>query len=377
MEDLMQPQPGDTTVRLPVTFDYKGGRRDSRRGSAIVSVIMILILIVLTIFFIRAEASIWVKLGLIVGFWTVALFVARFILWHEQEYSDAFETLKEINNCPSTDSFWNIYEIEGSETHHLCRFRDGRCGIFIRFEKDVIVGKDNNAMFNHFDAISDAYNLAGSLDINMCQIDYMDNVGNDSRMQVLYNNLDKVTNEDMKTALLMMYSNLEHEMMRNFATYDVYLFTCKKNPDALWTNVCIIADRMKEGNYLTYRALDIMGIGATCKALFNLEEFSALEACENLFRATSFKGLTFVKVTHGDGTETVLGKTQEQLREEAAERARQAAEAEAARKNRKRKKGRVELEKPTPPPKEEPKVDVPSGANADESTGSDSFDLFE
>ena len=62
-------------------------------------------------------------------------------------------------------------------------------------------------MYDHYEAIGDAYNLDHSLNMDMVHIDYMDNVGNDSRMQKLYDDLNYVENQDMHEMLIDIYSN--------------------------------------------------------------------------------------------------------------------------------------------------------------------------
>lgn len=327
----MRPEPNDTSIRLPVTFDYHGGRADNRKSSIIVGLVLLLVAIVLTVLFVRNnQTSITTKVIEIVVTWLVVVFFVRFRLLRESIYSDAYEALKEIDNIPDTDSFWNIYEID-DEYPYVCHFKNGMAGVFVRLEKDVVVGKPADLAYIHYEAISDAYNAAGSLSINMVHIDYMDNVGNDARLRSLYDSLDNCDNPDMKEAMLSVYANLQDDMSQYYASYDVYLFTTKLKQDQLWYNVKTIIDRLLGGNYLSYSALDIDGIRTTCVALFNLTEFSAKEACENIFKGNKFRGIVPIRLENLDGVQE-LGKTQEQLRQERIE----AERAKMEKKNRKR-----------------------------------------
>ena len=332
----MRPEPDDTSIRLPITFDYKGGRGAAKKGNIILAIVLVIISIVLTVFMLRGDGGIAKKALIVSAIWLLVIMFIRFRIMHERVFSDAYEALKEIDNIPSTDSFWTIYEID-STYPYICHFKDGKSGIFVRLEKDVVVGKGEDVLFKHFDAISEAYNIAGSCSINMCQIDYMDNVGNDSRLASLYEDLNDCENPDMKDAMLSIYANLQDEMSRDYASFDVYLFTCKGKEDRLWINTKRIVDKMLNGNYLTFRALDIDGIRTTCMALFNLTDFSAIEACESIFSTSRHRGIVPIKVEHINGEVTELNKTQAQLKEEARERALQAEEA----KRNKKKRGKV------------------------------------
>lgn len=329
----MRPTEDDTTIRLPVTFDYNGGRGDKRKGNILTAIIVAVITIIIMIGTLRNDnAETGAKIAYAVIEFLIGSLIIRFRIMHESTYSDAYETLKEINNIPSTDSFWSIYEVD-STYPYVCHYKDGKHGIFIRMEKDVVVGKPDDIAYLHYDAISEAYQLAGSLNMNMCQIDYMDNVGNDPRLRKLYESLSDCDNPDMKEMMLSIYSNLQEEMSQDYASFDVYVFTTRGNPKQLEYNVKLCVDRLLAGNYLTYKALDIEGIRTTCMAVLNLNEFSALEACSNIFKQTTFRGIVPIRVEHADSVEE-LNKTQEQLREEAAERARQEMEAKEAKKQK-------------------------------------------
>lgn len=355
----MRPEPDDTTIRLPVTFDYHGGRADNKKTNIITGIVLFVVAIVLTVLFIRnSQAGIVLKVVEIAVTWVLLSVFVRFKLLRESTYSDAYEALKEVDNIPDTDSFWNIYEID-DEYPYICHFKNGMAGVFVRLEKDVVVGKPADLSYIHYEAISDAYNAAGSLNINMVHIDYMDNVGNDARLRSLYDSLDNCENPDMKEAMLSIYANLQDDMSQYYASYDVYLFTTKLKQDQLWYNVKLVIDRLLGGNYLSYSALDIDGVRTTCVALFNLTEFSAKEACENIFKGNKIRGIVPIRVENLDGIKE-LNKTQEQIRQERLE-------AEREKLNKKGKKKSVSKSEPVKEVRNETyKSDVSSSSNSDD-----------
>lgn len=360
----MRPEPDDTTIRLPVTFDYHGGRADNRKSSIIVGIVLFLVAIVLTVLFIRnSQAGIVLKIIEIAVTWVALSFFVRFKLLKESTFSDAYETLKEVDNIPDTDSFWNIYEID-DEYPYVCHFKNGVAGVFVRLEKDVVVGKPADLSYLHYEAISDAYNVAGSLNINMVHIDYMDNVGNDARLRSLYDSLDNCDNPDMKEAMLSIYANLQDDMSQYYASYDVYLFTTKLKQDQLWYNVKSVIDTLLGGNYLSYSALDIDGVRTTCIALFNLTEFSAKEACENIFKGDKFRGIVPIRLENLDGVKE-LGKTQEQIRQERLE----AERAKMEKKGKKKGTGSKSVSSKTA-------ESTKSESNSKSNTDSEDLDIF-
>lgn len=312
----MKPEPDDTTINLPITFDYSGGRGDNKKGDILASIVLTVLFLLFFIGTIRNNEKEWyMKIVICLAIFIAYSMFIRFKIFREKTYSDAYESLKEINFTPSTDSYWGIYEIDLFYPY-ICHFKDGKKGVYLKLEKDVVVGKPETIMFDHFDGISDAYNLAGSLNINLCHIDYMDNVGNDSRILGLYNELENCENADLRDIMLSIYSNLQVEMSHDYASFDVYLLTTRGRVDQLWYNVQMICDRFLRGNYLSYKILDLEGVRSTCMAVLNLKEFSAVEACENIFKGNSHRGIVPIKVEHLDGEITIINKTQKQIAED-------------------------------------------------------------
>ena len=351
MGEELIPTENDVSVRLPVTFDYSGGRSDNSKTNIITALILSAISIAVSVIIATNDnASIWVRLFVPVAILVVLVWVLRMFIFHEMTYSDAYEELQEVDGCVGVESFWDIFEIDYTYPY-ICHFRDNRKGIFVKLEKDVVIGKDDDVLFRHYDAISDAYNIASRLKLNMCHIDYMDNIGNDPRLSDMYNTINDCENEELRSIMLSVLGNLQDEMLREYTSYDVYLFTMRGRSEDLWTAVEEVVSEMLSGNFITYRVLDIEGIRSTCMALFNLEDFSAVEACDSVFSGRRFGGIVPISIMYSDGSEEKLNKTQEEIRQELEERLeeerrklREAEEAKLARKEaRKRGKKGVSL----------------------------------
>lgn len=320
----MQPSKDDSTILLPVTFDYNGGHKESTISKVIATFAVLFIDVILTIAFLRANAS-WTRRLIFAVLTNVGLlYLLRFGVYKEAKYSEAYEALKEADFMPPVTTFWGIYDID-SLYPYMVRFRNQAKGIYVLFEKSVIVGKTNDVMFQHYEAISDAYNVAAISDVNIAHLDYMDNVGNDSRMDGLYGSLMKCENEDLKNLMWQIYGNLQFEMSQDYASYDVYRFTSFSNDQRFWYNVREILSKFDKGNYLSYKVLDMDGIRKICMATFNLKEFSAIDACNKTFAIGDYKGVTPITLYSGDEevkiNDTVAEKKEKaRLKEEEEER---------------------------------------------------------
>lgn len=322
----MTPQPGDTSINLPITFDYKGGRGENKKGKIILSIADVLLTVVLTVgCALNENLEIWMRFLLPCIIFYIGLFILRFFVFRELWFSDVYETLKATDYDLKLDQIWQIFDID-FEYPYICYFKNGYKGIFVRMEKDAITGKVGDAQFEHYSAIGDAYNVAHSLNMNIVHIDYMDNVGNDTRMQKLYDDLVFVENPDMQDMLIDIYSNLQDEMSQNYASFDIYLFLTRDKLNNFVYNMQTVCNYMLGGNFITYKVLDRFEISRVCVALFNLHDFSIVEACENVLSGVEHHGVIPIKVKHGDGTEEIFNKTTAEKKVIAAENARKQKE---------------------------------------------------
>lgn len=342
----MTPQPGDTSINLPITFDYKGGRGENKKGKIILSIADVLLTVIFTVGCASNDnLEIWMRFLLPCVVLYIGLFILRFFVFRELWFSDVYETLKATDYDLKLDQIWQIFDID-FEYPYICYFKNGYKGIFVRMEKDAITGKVGDAQFDHYSAIGDAYNVAHSLNMNIVHIDYMDNVGNDTRMQKLYDDLVFVENPDMQEMLIDIYSNLQDEMSQNYASFDIYLFLTRDKLNNFVYNMQTVCNYMLGGNFITYKVLDRFEISRVCVALFNLHDFSIVEACENVLSGVEHHGVIPIKVKHGDGTEEIFNKTiaekkviaaenARKQKERLAEQERQKAEAKQRKKNAK------------------------------------------
>lgn len=320
MSNDFTPQKDDTTIRIPVTFDYRGGRGANIKNKVTLTLVFIAVSIMLVILVCSNEEYILAKkLLLSIVILYAGLFCIRFFALQEFYYSDVYEKNKARNNILSTTDIWNIFNID-SFYPYICYYKNGYKGLFVRMERDTITGKSDDTVYQHYEALGDAYNLAHTLNMNIINIDYMDNVGKDPRLSELYDELDDVSNPAMHDMLLDIYDNLQEEMRINFSSFDIYVFMTREKEDTFIYNVQSVVSKMLGGNFITYKILDKNEIMGVCIALFNLENFSVTEACENALGDELNKGIVPIKVVHlNTGTEEKLNKTREEKRIEEEE----------------------------------------------------------
>ena len=310
----MIPSPDDVMMQLPLTLDYKGGRSEGSKTKWILLIVFVVIAIIVSIASITNKSlATWQRWVFALSFDYIVMIFLRFFAFKETYYSDIYETLKETKNELPAERLWDIFDIDW-EYPYIVYFRNGRKGIFVRMEKDAIVGKGATAKYNHYEAISDAYNLAHSLKMDIRHIDYMDNVGNDSRLLLLYDQLKSVQNPDMSDMLLAMYQNLEEEMSRNYASFDIYLYLTRDKTETFIYNVQAVSNAMLGGNFITYRVLNRDDIRGVVVALFNLHTFNITDACEAVLNIEENEEIIPIRVLHSNGEVERLNETAEERR---------------------------------------------------------------
>ena len=331
----MRPCMGDDYITLPITFDYHGGRKDNQRSkrtwAGIVSVVGIIVIIGILS---SKESSFIANLFLASVLFLALFFGVRYIFLDERRVRSNYKVIIDRDLQLDDSVIWGIYSVEDSYPY-ICRFRNGKSGLFIALNKDVILGKYNESEFEHYEAIGDAYNLAGASRVQIIHIDYMDNVGTDERLEESFSSLGEVSNPDLKNLLTEVFSFQQEQMMQNVTTFDVYAFLWTGSDISAWNTIQRILACFMDANYRSYHVLNALDLRELTKVVMNLEEFSVVKASSGAFETSVSSNITPILLVDSDGNETKLGKTREELQAEAKQKA---AEQEALEKERKRRK---------------------------------------
>lgn len=311
----MRPKLGDTHMTLPITFDYSGGRDDIRKSVNLWSWILAIIGLILVFGTLFSDRVFYIKIPLAVIIGYAFAFVIRFILLKEYDKKEEYKKMISDDYRIDYKEIWGIYKIE--DTHpYICRFRNGKNGVYILLNKDVILGKYTESEYRHYEAIADAYNLAGAGRVQMVHIDYMDGVGSDERLSESLAALSDVHNPDLKDLLTDMYSYQQINSKSRVTTFDVYVFLWTGNDITAWNTINRILNCFLEANYRSYRVLGERDLRDLCKIIFNLEDFSVVDASAHVFTDDLTSSIIPISVTDEYGNVTVINKTVEEKRKD-------------------------------------------------------------
>lgn len=331
----MRPAVGDSHITLPITFDYHGGRKDSQKTKKLWSWILGIVGTIISIGILFSKESSFLSNVLMASAFSFALSLfIRFALLGEKRVRENYKSMME-NDLQLDDSvIWGIYDIE-EQYPYICRYRNGKSGLFIGLNKDVILGKYVESEFEHYEAIGDAYNLAGASRVQIIHIDYMDNVGTDERLEESFISLGEVSNPDLKNLLTEVFSYQQEQMMKNVTTFDVYAFLWTGSDISAWSTIQRILACFLDANYRSYHVFNALDLRELTKVVMNLEEFSVVKASSNAFETSISSSITPILLVDAEGNETKLGKTREERREEEKQRA---AEKEALEQEKQRRR---------------------------------------
>lgn len=299
---------GDNSVVLPVTFDYKGGRSSNTKTNVLVTLISAVLVIFVSIgIFARESSEVYMRLLYFILLLVGYSFFLRYFVFKEKKYRKMFQ--EEEERPDTITSYWGIYKIE-DQYPYICHYIDGKRGIFVSLLKDVFVGKGDDVVSRHYDAVSDAYNVAHRMKADMVAVDYMDSVGNDTRITGLYIELSHNSNEKLKNMMGYLYRGLLDNVEGEFASYDVYCITTGNKAVDLKRVLSAVVGEFLNGNYVAYRVLSSSRLKQMCATLVNNPSFSVAEACEKVLNVTSFRSFKPLCLIEEDGTAIDLNEGQ-------------------------------------------------------------------
>ena len=319
-EDLIspwRPSPGELTFNIPITFGYKGGRGQSKQSKIIVSIIAT----VITLFVIYLKGNStdsWINflVWAFVLLFLYQLFI-RFIILEEHKYQRAYKAMLEDDLRVDETDFWGINEIE-PDPPYFVTFSNGKRGLFVKMERDVIIGRSVQDEFDHYEAIGNALNQLYNSGISVIMLDTMESIGADT---VLNENIAKAgncTNPAVRDALLDIFINLQETYMDRYTSEDTFIFASRSKDRFFQEAVESFCDTIMDGNYKSYEFLDIDGIRSEVRNIYNLEDFSVNKAIENLYGLgrSETSSIKLLRTVDDDGKEVVVNKSKEELAEE-------------------------------------------------------------
>lgn len=313
---MMTPQKGDTEIRIPVTFDTKYSRKEFRAGSMvlIVGLYVVCLAVAILVWITADEESMKWKVPL--GVFTLATVISRTIIVPEHYFMGKRDRLTKHNYKFPYSLIWNAFDIVDASIPVLVYPR-GYKGVCVHLDKDIVIGKGENARYDHNTALATAYDALKRRGFFWYHVDYMDIVGKDDRLDWLQERVSVADNPELRKLLTIMLTDVRFCMDKSYASYDSYILITKGDIDDVVARVCEVMQYFNSANYIRLKFLNRYGVRDLIKIVYGIEDFSTTEASESFAgkHETIKKFITPIYVEK-DGVRTKLNKTKEEREEE-------------------------------------------------------------
>lgn len=333
-------------MEIPRTIDKEAESRYNTRLVWLQIILGAVVLIALEIVFMRLHWFFLIKIFMFFFLIFLYLCFINFIALRGAEARDAYLEAMDNDFKLSESLLWSILDIEPTYPY-ISHMGGTRRAIFVRLNKDVKEGKRKNSVDDHFDAIADMYQTASEEGLTVIHLDYMDNIGEDNRVEDFLNVSERIENVDYQTMLMRIFRNLEYITKDMFSTFDVYMFISSNPRDNLLFKVRRVMQHALRANYKTYTVLNRDEIRKIPSILYNLHAFSANQAQQDLFQMGENSNIRLIKVVDlSTGEEQNYNIPTKKMREE---RERLLEERRKAKDNARKAKGKSKVSKQTKP----------------------------
>lgn len=302
-------------VEVPLTLDVQSNVKYLTKsrlqfGYLICVGIVIGALVILAL--LRSVLGIVLCLAVILG----GITIMRLFWFEEQKYKKYLADLDIHDNVYDSNTFWEIYEVDEGAMP-ICYYKSGLKALFVMFDKDVVIGRGKDGAYNHYDALSQAYQLMMRHNISCTHIDYMDSVGRDTRLDGVVSELLKTPNEKLRKMLATIFEYQQQQMNATYTAYDVYAFYFTGDDRAFKDSMENILPAFLKANYVRFRYMDLADLRILAAALYGIDDFSAKLARDAVFdeSGTLRKRLRVISYEK-NGEEVKVAKTTEEIAQE-------------------------------------------------------------
>lgn len=238
--------------------------------------------------------------------------VIRYIVFEEKFYYKMYKQMKE-SQIATPAAFWNIASVKETMEGAILTFADAKIAILMRLERDTIIGKEEEFVEQHFDAISEFYNELVKRRYSFIQMNIMEPAGNDPRLHELSKLIDEGSDNPNVTKLIKMMTGYIRDITRKTlyeSDYVMIISTDINRVDQIIDDAIECAYKIQDGAYLGYYILSSKEIIEFIKDEYGVGYFNLNEATLNMFRNNGVitdKPFKLLEVVYSDEVVQKLG----------------------------------------------------------------------
>lgn len=234
------------------------------------------------------------------------LLVIRYFVLSEKYYYSMYKRMKEID-ITTPAIFWSIVNKHETDDGCVVTFNDMKMGVFIKLDRDSIVGREDNFREQHFDAISDFYAELARNGLHFVKADIMEPAGKDNRIQELDDLVMKAnSNPNLYKLMNLQVAHIKNITRATLYESEYYLIYSEKleRVDYLLDTVVETAHILLYGGYCGFTVLDGPEIDELAKQIFGVRIFDSNEATIQVFKnnVNNTNAFTIKTVNYKDGT---------------------------------------------------------------------------
>ena len=232
----------------------------------------------------------------------------RFVIFEEKYYYKVYQKTKLYKN-PTPAIFWDIVSFRDREDGTLAIFSDMKVGVFLKLERDTIIGKGEEFRETHYEALSEFYKELNNKNICIVHLDIMEQAGKDNRLEHLDRMISSVDNENIAKLLQLQLGSVKNSTRETLYETDYILCYTDKMAaaDYLINDVLECAYKLLDGAYTGFEILTSKEIKELPKDIYCVSYFDYTEAIQNLFKQYGMsipKAFDIVEIKHNDGSST-------------------------------------------------------------------------
>lgn len=235
----------------------------------------------------------------------IAQLIIRYIVLEEKYYYKMYKKMKEIEvTTPSV--FWNIISIKETDEGAVLCYGDGKVGTIIRVDRDTIIGKNEEFIEMHYDAISDFYKELNNKGLSFVQANIMEHAGKDPRIKTLDDLVKKPDNKNMSKIIEAQVSFIKKITRATLFETEYFLIYVNgiKHGETIISDAIECIYKLLGGAYVSYSVLDTSEIVSLVKDEYGVKYFDMAEASNKIYKnmgANMGKTFELTGVRYTDG----------------------------------------------------------------------------
>ena len=225
------------------------------------------------------------KLGTIAVMLFISSLLVRFVVFEESYFYKMYKKTLTYSD-PTSDVFWNISSIKDTANGSILLFSDLKIGVLVKLKRGSIIGKNQDFMEQHYDAVSDFLSEIVGRGYMFVHLNMMERADNDDRLDKLASKVASTSNQNMKKLLELQVGHLRNTTRNSLYESDYYLIYTDRAErfDNITRDVEDCLEYVLNGSYNGYYELDKRETIEVHKELIGVSYFDYNSATVNTFR---------------------------------------------------------------------------------------------